>query len=96
MNQPFSKYVKQWLAEVYGFGAFSCHQLTSPQTHFVLRHRGNRASLYPSPPFGEHLHPSWLSFFSPTFSAPPLAMTFGQSQATERPWAQELTRAEVT
>lgn len=62
MNQPFSKYVKQWLAEVYGFGAFSCHQLTSPQTHFVLRHRGNRASLYPSPPFGEHLHPSWLSF----------------------------------
>lgn len=41
-------------------------------------------------------HPFKKIFFFPTFSAPPLAMTFGQSQATERPWAQELTRAEVT
>lgn len=57
---PFSKHLKCWPAKVYRLGAFSCHQLTSLQTHFVLSNIWNRLPSI-SPPSGEHLHLSWLS-----------------------------------
>ena len=52
--------MQQRLAEVYRLGAFSCHQLTSPQTHFVLGGKETGLLSVP-PPSGEHLHLSWLS-----------------------------------